>query len=431
MLVRSLNFFFFVLSVFGVWMEMEELLGLRSILDESLSIGFDVFPAIFATTLLLLAVSVIRSTTQSLRYIVMSRSGSSITRSASKYRDTLFKWVDLTALSGAACVFLGVSYADYRQSINEQQLYNTLSDPSCVFQLRELDVSLSFSGLPCDPSSPKSTESELIEVIGSEEARTFVHQLKAGDDLNSETTLRITVQRKFSTPQVTNSLKYGDLVVVITTENFGGSGWFSNADVYGFNPFTSRFTTLNQIQGGDRCNDGIFFGFSDWMSGVGLLRGVSRYATPFRILHPLDDTDWRRVSLAAAVLDYKSSIDQNSSESDVTSMDRFHSEKGILPELRPYVDIDNSASSCFGLVHVSSQLNKSSEGIDPQVLGITIFNDSPSSAMIEQRSKIGTCVLKYAVEQYRGSLVELKGLSFVPIDKWTQIIDRGYQICQS
>ena len=121
-------------------------------------------------------------------------------------------------------------------------------------------------------------------------------------------------------------------------ENNGGSGSFSR--VVGLPIFSDDYFAT---RAGDRCNDG-----RHAILWADESLTYARQATPFRILNPTDDTDWRSIQ-------YLTSLDTKSNDSSSTVLDELEN-RGIkrpFNDYAPYTDITNSASACVGYIVVS------------------------------------------------------------------------------
>jgi len=128
-----------------------------------------------------------------------------------------------------------------------------------------------------------------------------------------------------------NDIFFDHIAVVTTSYSGGGTGVFDSILVLDVQ--TPLFIKpLVAIAAGDRCNDGL--AEIENVSANGIAYSVA--ATPFRLLNPLDDTDWRSHHLA------KSLMHEGGKELD---------DPATFMDWQPYDDIFNSANSCSGRIY--------------------------------------------------------------------------------
>ena len=168
--------------------------------------------------------------------------------------------------------------------------------------------------------------------------------------------------------------------------NTGGSGWFSyllvlvetqNGDI-----------ALGFVQpAGDRCNDG----YARWErfseNGNGIYR---RAATPFRLVNPLDETNWRAVE-NALMFDGK---DESAQKAEMLSI----ANPPLHQDWLPYRELDNCAACCAGeIVMMQSMIGTEIDpGRDYGVLGVTVNRQVMDE--LQTSDKIGDRCLATAVQ---------------------------------
>ncbi|MEC7440222.1 MAG: hypothetical protein VX802_05155, partial [Pseudomonadota bacterium] len=148
--------------------------------------------------------------------------------------------------------------------------------------------------------------------------------------------------------------------------NYGGSGWFSYLLVLvetGSGMVGSGFVQ----PAGDRCNDGHakWDRFSENGNGI-----YMRNATPFRLVNPLDETDWR--AAANAML-----FEGKNEESQRAQM-LATANPPLYSSWLPYRELENCAACCAGKIVVMQNMlgTEIDTGIDGgrdyRVLGVVL-----------------------------------------------------------
>ena len=148
--------------------------------------------------------------------------------------------------------------------------------------------------------------------------------------------------------------------------NFGGSGWFSYLLVLVETQDEAIASGFVQ-SAGDRCNDG----FARWdrfsENGNGVYR---RSATPFRLVNPLDETNWRNQSTALLF----QGVDDEAGRQALLQM----ADPPLYAEWLPYEMLDNCASCCVGEIVIMQNMigNEIDAGRDYGLLGVVLYPDA-------------------------------------------------------
>jgi len=179
-------------------------------------------------------------------------------------------------------------------------------------------------------------------------------------------------------------------IVMTVTFNEGGTGnfgmialaekLFTSSDIY-----LSAFRFV-----GDRCNDGYPTILSVDEEGM----VYSTAATPFRLLNPADDTNWR-------VMRHLNSIADLDAESDFVPLGGW----------APYDDVANAAASCAG-----ERVYRLPWGSDnaPELVGITI----DTQRWLEQTQGAVQSCLNQWVESSRYSAQSHHPQTFISMGEW-------------
>ncbi|MGC6497880.1 MAG: hypothetical protein ACON4I_08230 [Candidatus Puniceispirillaceae bacterium] len=159
--------------------------------------------------------------------------------------------------------------------------------------------------------------------------------------------------------------------------NYGGSGWFSYLLVLVETRNGSIASGFVQ-SAGDRCNDR----FARWdrfsENGNGVYR---RSATPFRLVNPLDETDWRTMSNALLLQD----ADDDAKRQAMLQM----ADPPLYADWLPYQELDHCATCCVGEIVVMQSMigTEIDPGRDYAVLGVVLYPDA--IAALARSDKIG------------------------------------------
>ena len=148
--------------------------------------------------------------------------------------------------------------------------------------------------------------------------------------------------------------------------NFGGSGWFSYLLVL-VETRAGKIAPGFVQQAGDRCNDGYtrWSRFSENGNGI-----YTRSATPFRLVNPLDETNWRAVDSAMLFEDK----DETVRREEMLTM----AEPPLYRSWLPYRELENCAACCVGEIVVMQNMigTEVEAGRDYAVLGVILYKDA-------------------------------------------------------
>lgn len=174
----------------------------------------------------------------------------------------------------------------------------------------------------------------------------------------------------------------GYLRLYETIRATGGTGIFSTLEIfdYSFSTNTLRYVGQVEMIRGDRCNDG--WAKVHYLGSDVLLASTS--ATLFRLLNPLDQTNWRSQ-------DYLGVLENQPMEYG-----------NLFGNLRPYKDLSNCAVCCLGRVY--RLIEYSGGEVKNKVTGISleIPEDFYGQSLVEK------CIIK-----------ELKSLQNNKPNYWT------------
>lgn len=185
-----------------------------------------------------------------------------------------------------------------------------------------------------------------------------------------------------------------DVAVLEVKYDGGGSGRFSSLLVL-VKTVNGRSYKVYYMAGGgglishDRCNDGNL----GYMSRSARNLTYDRAATPFRLLNPVDYTDWRNVE-NFQMLDPSLNIEL----------------PATFQDWRPYEDIENTAQSCVGeIVH---QIDYDS-GVDT-VVGVRLDKEAFVNS---SQGKHQQCVNDW-IETTDNLGSDNRGSDWIPLYKW-------------
>lgn len=196
--------------------------------------------------------------------------------------------------------------------------------------------------------------------------------------------------------------------------NFGGSGWFSYLLVL-VETRSGQIASGFVQPTGDRCNDGYarWDRFSENGNGI-----YMRSATPFRLVNPLDETNWRAVE-NAMLFEGK---DEPTKREEMLAM----ADPPLYQTWLPYDELENCASCCAGDIVVMQNMigTEIDPGRDYRVLGVVLYPQE--IAALASSQKIGDrCLaagLDAAAAQAKPSGPAGQSL-FLSRDSWLMIRD--------
>ena len=196
--------------------------------------------------------------------------------------------------------------------------------------------------------------------------------------------------------------------------NFGGSGWFSYLMVL-VETRAGKIGSGFVQQAGDRCNDGYahWDDFSENGNGV-YMRG----ATPFRLVNPLDELNWRAVD-TAMMFDGK---DDNERREEMLTL----ADPPLYQSWLPYQDLENCAICCAGEIVVMQNMigTEIEPGRDHGVIGVIL--DPQAIAELATSEKIGDRCLAAGLDE-AAAKAEPSGPDgeslYLSRDSWLEIRD--------
>lgn len=204
--------------------------------------------------------------------------------------------------------------------------------------------------------------------------------------------------------------------------NFGGSGWFSYLLVL-VETRAGKVASGFVRQAGDRCNDGYarWDGFSENGNGT-----YVRSATPFRLVNPLDETNWRGVE-NAMLFEGK---DETAKRAEMLTL----ADPPLYQSWLPYQDLENCASCCVGEIVIMQNMigTEVDPGRDYGVLGVILHPQQIAS--LAGSDKIGDRCLAAGIEAgIKAGLDAVTGMAepsgpdgkslFLYRDSWLKIRD--------
>ncbi|MEC7438889.1 MAG: hypothetical protein VX702_08665 [Pseudomonadota bacterium] len=196
--------------------------------------------------------------------------------------------------------------------------------------------------------------------------------------------------------------------------NFGGSGWFSYLMVL-VETRAAKIGSGFVQQAGDRCNDGHarWDRFSENGNGV-----YMRSATPFRLVNPLDELNWRAVD-TAMMFDGK---DDNERREEMLTL----ADPPLYQSWLPYQDLENCAICCAGEIVVMQNMigTEIEPGRDHGVIGVML--DQQAIAELATSEKIGDRCLAAGLDE-AAAKAEPSGPDgeslYLSRDSWLEIRD--------
>ena len=207
--------------------------------------------------------------------------------------------------------------------------------------------------------------------------------------------------------------------------NYGGSGWFSCLLVL-VETRSGKIGSGFVQRAGDRCNDG----FARWERFSENGNGIYMHsATPFRLVNPLDETDWR--AQANAML-----FDGKDEEAQRTEMLET-ANPPLYSSWLPYRELENCAACCAGKIVVMQNMlgTEIDAGIDGgrdyRVLGVVLERDA--IAALATSEKIGDRCLAAGLDKATAA-AEPSGPDgedlFIYRDRWLQIRNGLAEACE-
>lgn len=189
-----------------------------------------------------------------------------------------------------------------------------------------------------------------------------------------------------------------ELAVLEISDHGGGSGRFGRIEVFERRD-DDRYRVLHRIDAGDRCNDG----FVQYVSIDDDAIVYRTAATAFRLLNPIDDTNWRMINLMNNI------ADSASRELDTPE---------TLLGWQPYSDIAHCAICCQGAVVHRRDLNGGAGDIVGVMIGEAAFIDR------SRDDTINGCLHAWSGEQ------DWSDRQMIGIDEWNGELARLSLMCQ-
>ena len=200
--------------------------------------------------------------------------------------------------------------------------------------------------------------------------------------------------------------------------NYSGSGWFSYLLV--LVETRSGMVGSGFVQpAGDRCNDGN----ATWDRFLENGNGVyMRSATPFRLVNPLDETDWRAVANAMQF----EGRDEEAQRAQMLAT----ANPPLYSSWLPYRELENCAACCAGKIVVMQNMlgTKIDASIDGgryyRVIGVVL--DGEAVATLATSEKIGDRCLAAVLEKATAAAEPSESVGrnrFIYRDRWLQIRD--------
>lgn len=196
--------------------------------------------------------------------------------------------------------------------------------------------------------------------------------------------------------------------------NYGGSGWFSYLLVL-VETRAGQIASGFVQPAGDRCNDG----HARWDRFTENGNGIyMRSATPFRLVNPLDEINWRAVENAMMF----ESKDGEAKKAEMLGL----ADPPLYRSWLPYEELENCAACCVGKIVVMQNLlgTEIDPGRDYGVLGVVL--DPERIAMLAGSEKIGDRCLAAGLET-AAARAEPSGPNgdqlFLFRDSWLEIRD--------
>jgi len=205
---------------------------------------------------------------------------------------------------------------------------------------------------------------------------------------------------------------------VSTELNGGGTGWFSATKILMRTPEDAVEIVVN-LPFGDRCNDG----YAKWIKFDFPYAYTAVRATPFRLLNPLDEQDWRMLSLQAMVLGKDEDKSYLLGEATVP----------LYQDWLPYDDINNAAMGCMGqIVQVQNLLGEEVENGKPYRVDAIIVDVSWADELKSSDKKAERCFGQALSKGAPAGTVlesEDQDLLLVNIDQWIAFRDTVASYC--
>ena len=200
--------------------------------------------------------------------------------------------------------------------------------------------------------------------------------------------------------------------------NGGGSGWFSHLAIYLQNE-------ENQILGvyadrkGDRCNDG-YARWERFNPKVDQAGYVSIAATPFRLLNPLDEINWRNEWIA-----WKFAT--NDREPNKQSF-LDQAKAPLFNDWLPYEDIANCANCCVGQLLLKQSLVEDAKEVVAVLLDLKAISELDGSSL-HLDSCIANNILSSEIST-KPSVGLTEDVKLVSITEWLVLRDKLVEKCR-
>jgi|TARA_B100001964_G_C14121063_1_gene548328 hypothetical protein len=202
-------------------------------------------------------------------------------------------------------------------------------------------------------------------------------------------------------------------------QNTGGTGWFSSAQLVMKTPDNNVVVAV-AIPFGDRCNDGD----AEWLRIDLPIAYTAARATPFRLLNPLDDVNWRMARIRALALGKDGDKEHLLGEATAP----------LFKEWLPYDDLENSASSCMGhVIHAQRLTGENFSNGKKQRVDAVIVDVSYADQLIQSESEADRCFGTALKDSDFSDFVIQPEVDnnfiLVGIDAWLEFRDSLAKIC--
>jgi hypothetical protein len=279
---------------------------------------------------------------------------------------------------------------------------------SCLYEAAVL------SETPETYCASSGTKIEEIEIIREREGYRLAqptYRFTRIADTDSEETSDLPEQISIDIPlfeKLQDGKYFAPLEIMVNT---GGTGWFSSISFAVFSPAQKMIEPVYTEGAGDRCNDGYAEFVSKSFEDGGVIFRFRTAMTPFRLLNPTDETDWRRLRLVQRLQDLSENSDGKKFPIPKTLNGWF-----------PYDDVANSAVSCIGWVNKEVNLKREKRSIT----GVSI-SPAEIKGFVPQ-----TTAEKCSIEIISGALNFEENearLQTFAIEKWQEVLSRIEASC--
>jgi len=288
-------------------------------------------------------------------------------------------------------------------SAETQEVLSKLPDayvhPLCLAPLLDYERKPITNQIQCDPA----LEQQPIEVRRWEGANGPQTHYMADYPRGAEEDwyagfISYSVERRWT------SLDGVDIGLLSVTNNTGGTGHFSSLWLVKKQLGAAAIEPLLELRGGDRCNDG-------WLRLIDFNDGAVTYgsaATPFRLLNPLDQYNWRHATLLNELAQLKQD------EAPVTDL------PGTFMAWKSYADVANSATACSG--ELINRYNV--ETNETELVGVAINRD----AFLDQGQGIAQpCINTWLEQTDYGRVQGREG--WIALDEWATALQSLRTFC--